>query len=110
MESYRKAFKLERVKYRQMLMEARKVKIAEKVNECGKDVKKLYTLVNNLTNRKTVTPFPDSESDEILANIFADYFMEKIRAIRASLEKHQIYNPHHTAKGVMSKFDQGYRR
>ena len=56
-------------------MEARKVKIVEKVNECGKDVKKLYTLVNNLTNRKIVTPFPDSESDEILANQFADYFM-----------------------------------
>ena len=77
MESYRKAFKSERVKYRQMLMEARKVKIAEKVKECGKDVKKLYTLVNNLTNRKIVTPLPDSESDEILANQFADYFMEK---------------------------------
>ena len=39
MESYRKAFKLQRVKYRQMLMEARKVKIAEKVNECGKDIR-----------------------------------------------------------------------
>ena len=87
-------------------MEARKVKIAEKVNECGKDVKKLYTLINNLTNRKIVTPFLDSESDEILANQFADYFMEKIRAIRASLEEHPIYNPHQTAKGVMSKFDQ----
>ena len=36
MESYRKAFKLERVKYRQMLTEAMKVKIAEKVNECEK--------------------------------------------------------------------------
>ena len=33
MESNWKAFKLERVKYRQMLREARKVKIAEKVNE-----------------------------------------------------------------------------
>ena len=106
MESYRKAFKLERVKYRQMLMEARRVKIAEKVNECGKDVKKLYTLVNNLTNRKIDTPFLESESDEILANQFADYFMEKIRAIRASLEEHSMYNPHQTAKVVMSKFDQ----
>ena len=42
-------------------MEARKVKIAEKVNECGKDVKKLYTLVNNLINRKIDTPFPNQK-------------------------------------------------
>ena len=59
-----------------MLREARKVKTAEKVNECGNDVKKLYTLVSNLTCRNIVTPFPDSESDEMLANQFGDYFME----------------------------------
>ena len=35
MESNLKTFKLERVKYRQMLKEAREVKIAEKVRECG---------------------------------------------------------------------------
>ena len=49
MESDLKMFKLERVKNRQMLKEAREVKIAEKVRECGNDSKKLYTLVNNLT-------------------------------------------------------------
>ena len=106
MESNWKAFKLERVKYRQTSREARKVKIAEKVNGCGNDVKKLYTLVNNLTCRNIITPFPDSENDEMLANQFADYFMEKIRAIRASLEEHTIYNPHETTKAFISKFDQ----
>ena len=106
MESNWKAFKLERIKYRQMLREARKVKIAEKVNECENDVKKLYILVNNLTCRNIVTPFPDSENDEMLANQFVDYFMEKISAIRASLEEHPIYNPHETAKAFISKFDQ----
>ena len=72
MESDLKFFKLERVKYRQMLKKAREVKITEKVKECGNDSKKLYTLVNNLTCRNIVTPFLDSESDEILANQFAD--------------------------------------
>ena len=62
MEFNLKAFKLERIKYRHMLKEAREVKFAEKVKECGKDVKKLYTLVNNLTCRNIVTSFPDSES------------------------------------------------
>ena len=50
--------------------------------------------------------FPDSISDELLANQFADYFMEKIRAIRDSLEGYPIYNPHETAKAFMCKFDQ----
>ena len=63
MASDLKSFKLERVKYRQMLKTAREVKIAEKVKECGNDSKKLYTLVNNLTCRNIVTLFLDSEGD-----------------------------------------------
>ena len=106
MESNWKAFKSESIKYRQILREARKIKIAEKVNECGNDVKKLHNLVNNLTCRNIGTPFPDSVSEELLANQFADYLMEKIRAIRASLEEHPIYNPQETAKAFMIKFDQ----
>ena len=105
MESDLKSFKLERVKYRQMLKKARENKIAEKINECSNDSKKLYTLVNNLTCRKTVTPFPDSENDVILANEFANYFMEKIRVIRSRLEKHPMYKPQETAKAFMSKFE-----
>ena len=89
-----------------MLREARRVKIAEKVSECGNDVKKLYTLVNNLTCRNIVTPFPDSVSDELLTNQFADYFMEIIRAIRDGLGGYPIYNQHQTANAFMCKFDQ----
>ena len=105
MESDLKSFKLERVKYRQMLKKAREVKIAEKVKECGNDSKKLYTLVSNLTCRNIITPFLDSESDEMLANQFADYFTETIRAIRVRLEEHPTYKPQETAKAFMSKFE-----
>ena len=41
----------------------------------------------------------------MMADQFPDYFMEKIRAIRARLERHPIYNPHDTAKAFMSKSD-----
>ena len=88
-----------------MLKKAREVKIAEKVKECGNDSKKLYTLVNNLTCRNIVIPFPDSESDEMLVNQFADYFTEKIRAIRVRLEEYPTYKPQETAKAFMSKFE-----
>ena len=42
----------------------------------------------------------------MLANQFADFFMETIRTIRDSLEGHQIYNPQETAKVSMCKFEQ----
>ena len=65
----------------------------------------MYTLVNNLTCRRTVTPFPDSENDVTLANEFANYFMEKIRVIRSRLEKHPMYKPQETTNAFISKFE-----
>ena len=65
----------------------------------------MYTLVNNLTCRRTVTPFPDSENDVTLANEFANYFMEKIRVITSRLEKHPMYKPQETANAFISKFE-----
>ena len=88
-----------------MLREVRRVKIAEKVNECGNNVKKLYNLVNHLMCRIVATPFPDSESDEVLANQFVDFFMEKIKTIKDSLDRHPTYDPQETAKAFMCKFE-----
>ena len=106
LESKWKAFKSERSKYRQMLREARRAKIAEKVNECDNDVNKLYNLVNHLMGRNLDSPFPDTESNEMLANEFADFFMEKIKRIRDSLEVHPTYDPQATAKAFMYKVEQ----
>ena len=78
-----------------MLLEARIESLREKINECYKDTKKLYSLINNLTNSKTDNPVPDTESDEALANTFADYFMEKISKIRDDLQSHPEYSPEH---------------
>ena len=50
-----------------MLFEARTELLSEKIDECIKDIKKLYSLINNLTGSKTENPMPD-----------ADYFMEKL--------------------------------
>ena len=38
---------------------------------------------------------PDAESDEALANTFADYFMEKISKIRVELHSDPEYSPEH---------------
>ena len=56
-----------------MLRKARRAKIAEKVNEYDNNVKKLYVLVNHLTDRNLDSPFPDLESNEMLANEFGGF-------------------------------------
>ena len=87
------ALKEERTQYRLMLKEAQKTTWAEKIKDCGTDAKKLYTLINNLTNNNKENPLPESQSDEGLANQFAQYFMSKIKSIRDSLDSHPLYNP-----------------
>ena len=76
-----------------MLKEAWKTTWAEKIKDCGTDAKKLYTLINNLTNNNKENPLPESQSDEGLANQFAQYFMSKIKSIRDSLDSHPLYKP-----------------
>ena len=68
-----------------MVPEARTESLSEKIDECNKDTKKLYSLINNLTGSKTKNSMLDAESDEALANTFADYFMEKISKIKDEL-------------------------
>ena len=87
------ALREERTQYRLMLKEARKTTWAEKIKDCGTDAKKLYTLINNLTNNNKDNPLPESQSDESLANQFAQYFMNKIKSIRDSLDSHPLYKP-----------------
>ena len=41
-----------------------------------------------MTGNIPENPLPDSESDEELANNFADFFIQKIQKIRDSLEHH----------------------
>ena len=75
------AFKVERNKYRAMLKSIRKTTVSEKINECKQDTKKLYAFVNNIIGRASLNPLPKRESDEQLAEEFADHFMAKIKKI-----------------------------
>ena len=63
------------------------------MDECRHDTKSLYSLVANLTGTKSENPLPPNHSDDELANMFADYFMEKIEKIRSSLDDHPKYEP-----------------
>ena len=62
-----------------MLRSVWKSTLSKKIDECSNDTKKLYSLVNGLMGRTSENPMPKSESDDQLAENFADFFMEKKR-------------------------------
>ena len=80
-------------KYKSLLKSIKRRTLTEKVDECRHDTKGLYALVANLTGTKSENPLPSNHSDEDMANMFADYFMEKIEKIRSSLDDHPKYEP-----------------
>ena len=81
-----------RNEYNRLLMRTKIDAISTKVRECETDTKKLYNLIRYLTGTTTSNPLPPSLSDEELANVFADYFMNKIQSIRDSLDTHSKYS------------------
>ena len=52
----------------------------------------MYNLIGYLTGTSTSNPLPPSLSDKELANEFADYFMNKIKSIRDSLDTNSKYS------------------
>ena len=60
--------------------------LSELVTDCSRAAKKLYKLVNNITGTNTANPMPPSKADEVLTEEFADYFLNKIKTIRDTLD------------------------
>ena len=51
--------------------------ICEKINESSNDAKKLYVLINHLSGCTQENPLPINNSNEILAEEFADFLLIK---------------------------------
>ena len=80
-----------RKEYQWKLKKMKQETISSKFNELKGDGKKLFQLLNNLTGRLQENTLPDSLSDNILANDFAESFLNKIQSIRDSLEHFDKY-------------------
>ena len=78
-----------------MLKSIQKTTVSKKINECKQDTKKLYAFVNNIIGRASENPLPNRDSNEQLAEEFAEHFMAKIKKIQDTLENHPIYKPEH---------------
>ena len=67
--------------------------ISGMVIDAGRDTKKLYKIINNITGTKEDNPMPLGDSDTEIAQGFAEYFVEKIDKIRDKFECVPPYSP-----------------
>ena len=89
----RKALNIERNKYNRMLRKYKFQELNNKISECGRDTKKLFNLVNNITGRVETNPLPTDKSEETLTKEFANFFLSKILKIRNELRECNPYCP-----------------
>ena len=59
----------------------KKQMLSKLIKNSGKDTKKLFSLVNNLTSNKSSNKMPEGQTDSMLAKEFATFFLEKIENI-----------------------------
>ena len=76
--------------------------------ECGRDIRKLYQVIYNMTGKHSINPLPDLDSDKELADKFAYFFINKIRVIGDQLNEYPKYDLRVNAKVIsmtLSKFN-----
>ena len=57
------------------------------------DIKYLYNVVTNLSGVRKENPMPPAESNQLLAEEFVDFFIEKIKKIQENLEQYDLFEP-----------------
>ena len=69
-----------------MLKVAKEAFISADIVSHRNDIKYLYKVVTNLSGVRKENPMPPAESDQLLAEEFADFFIEKINKIQENLD------------------------
>ena len=89
----KKSTKKLRRAYRNSLRFNRKSYVNRMIEEHGHDAKKLYSVVNLLTNKDREVILAKEEEDKIIANKFMDIFKLKILTIRDHLKNLPLCDP-----------------
>ena len=99
---------LKKQQYRLMFKDAKTKAVSNLIMECDRDIKMLYHVIYNMTGKHCINPLPDSDSDEELANNFPDFFINKIKVIRDTLNEYPKFNPTVKSKPIptmLNKFE-----
>ena len=87
------SFKEARNKYVAAVNREKRLCLSQTVVESKGNSKQLYKFVSEITGTKVVNPLPQCDSENILVEQFADFFMDKIDKIRTSLQQYDKYQP-----------------
>ena len=86
-----KAYQVERAKFYKQLRMKKGEKLLVDITEHRGDSKYLYKLTWELCGIRTKNPLPASKSDQVLAENFADFLINKIKTIRDNLASLPLY-------------------
>ena len=67
--------------------------ITKKILDCKRDTKKLFSVVNSITNNRQLNPLPDHKSYEEIADDFVDLFIGQIQNIRDEFSGVEGFKP-----------------
>ena len=87
------AVKKSRNTYVNQLNKAKSSYYSQLISNAKGDAKKLFNMVNGLTNRVKANPLPDGYMDQELANHFSNYFYNKIKTIIDKMQHIPNYTP-----------------
>ena len=99
-----KAYKVERNVYNRLLIHKKRQLITKQVIDSKGNNEKLYKLKAQLAGIRTDNPLPPHNSNESLANHFADYFISKIYKIRENFSRTPIFVPEAADIPTFQKF------
>jgi hypothetical protein len=85
LESDKEDYKEQCQIYNELLLSTKTAHYSKKVEDSCGNQKALFKIVDDLLHRKAEHPLPSRNSDHILANEFADFFVQKIDIIRSGI-------------------------
>ena len=95
---------MERNVYNRLLNYKKKQLMSKQVIDSKGNNRKLYKLTAHLAGINTDNPLPSHDSDESLANHFADYFISKIDKIHENFIGIPAFAPEVTDAPIFKKF------
>ena len=87
----RTVFKFEKNRYNKMLQEGKETFISADILSHRQDIKHLYNVVTNLSGVRKENSMPPAESNQLLAEEFADFFIEKINKIQENVDQYDLF-------------------
>ena len=82
---HRQIFKDSCEEVKKRIQEAKSTYFIKQIEDCDKDQKKLFQIVDKLLGRGKISVLPEHDSATVLAGIFNNFFVSKISKIRTDL-------------------------